>query len=236
MKVYIVDKNLVCFLTSIYHYYYTNKGIERITSDNNSITMLDQAITISEDLEKAKKVRQGIIKKVGKSRYKEIADAYLSCDKQKEQKIFEYLKILFIEGKKVFTMFSNQTIIDFNYMLKKVKNEAHRMSGFIRFQQMQNGIYYSYFSGDNDILELIISHFKIRFNAQQFVLHDIKRKKMAYYDGNTVQTFIAPNKLNITLSDNEILFSKLWKEYFHNVAIENRKNIKVQNQFLPKKY
>lgn len=236
MKICKVENNLVSFLTAIYHFYYTYKDIEYITSDSNTISMLDDSITVIEDTALAKKVREGIIKKVGMLGYNEIADAYLSCDSAKEQKIFEYLKLLFTQGKKVFTMFSHEVIIAFNDMLKKVRHEAHRMTGFIRFQEMENGIYYSYFGPDNDILELIIPHFRTRFNDQQFVLHDIIRNKMAYYDGNNVQTLIAPEKLNILISQNEILFSKLWKEYFHNVSIENRTNLRVQNQYLPKKY
>jgi len=34
----------------------------------------------------------------------------------------------------------------------------------------------------------------------------------------------------------EQFFQDLWKEYFHNVSIEDRKNTKRQQQFLPKKY
>lgn len=236
MKICIVENNLVSFLTAIYHYYYTYKDTEKIISDTQKVSMLDEAINITEDLSLAKKVKEGIIKKAGNAGYQQISDAYLSCDKDKEQKIFEYLKLLFMHGKKVFTMYSIPSVIIFNDMLKKVRNETHRLKGFIRFQQMENGIFYSYFGADNDVLELIIPHFKIRFNDQQFVLHDIKRKKMAYYDGNNVNTFLAPDSLNITISKNEQLFSKLWKEYFNNVVIDNRKNTKLQNQFAPKKY
>lgn len=236
MKIVIVEDNLVGFLTAIYKVYYDFKDVDKITSDLNVTTMLDDIYQCEADTELASKVRSGIIKKVKYSGYYLIRDAYLSCDKDKEQKIYQYLKLLFKIGDKVYTMFSHPDVIAFNDMLKKVRHEVHRMHGFLRFQEMDNGIYYAYFSGDNDILELMLPHFTARFNDQQFVIHDIKRNKMAYHDGAKCHTLIAPDKVCITLSDREKLFSELWRDYNKNVSIDSRINPRLQNHYAPKKY
>lgn len=236
MVIGLSENNLAGFLTAIYHCYYTYKNIERITSYPNSCLLIDEVINIDTDIELARKVREGILKKVGQSGYRDINDAYLSSDMNKEQKIYMYLKLLFDKGKDIYTMYSCDAVIAFNDMVNKVRGEAHRMNGFIRFQEMDNGIFYSYYGSDNDILEIIIPHFVTRFNNQKFILHDVKRKKIAYYDGNTYHTAVVPDGVTIVLSDNEKIFSSLWKEYYLNVAIENRKNIKLQNHFVPKKY
>ena len=236
MKICVIENNLAGFLTAVYHSYYGHKDIDFITSDYNQATMLDTVIEPQTDTALARKVRDGIIKKVGKSHYNLIYTAYLSCDKQKEQKLFEYLQLLFKEGKNILSMFAVPSVIAFNDMVKKVKHEAHRMHGFLRFKEMENEIYYGYFGSDNDILELILPHFEKRFNDQQFVIHDINRKKMAYYDGTKTHFSLAPETVNITISDKEVLFSELWREYNKNVAIDNRKNLKLQNQYAPKKY
>jgi len=236
MKVCIIENNLAGFLTAIYHFYYTHKDIDVITSDYNKATICDIVIEIPVELELAIKVRNGIIKKVGRVNYGDIYGAYLSCDSEKEQKLFEYLKLLFKEGKNTLTMYASPVVIAFNDMLKKVRHETHRMYGFLRFQEMENGIFYGFYGSDNDVLELILPHFKARFNDQKFIIHDISRKKMAYYDGRIIHTFVALDTVNIAISDKEILFSQLWKEYNKNVAIDSRKNIKLQNQFAPKKY
>lgn len=236
MKICVIENNLAGFLTAVYHSYYTHKDIDFITSDYNKATMLDSVVEPETDTLLARKVREGIIKKAGKSHYDLIYNAYLSCDEQKEQKLFEYLKLFFKKGRQCLTMYAEPSVIAFNDMLKKVNHEKHRMLGFLRFQEMQNGIYYAYFGSDNDVLELIIPHFTTRFNDQQFVIHDIKRKKMAYYDGAKTHFSLAPESVNITISDKEVLFSELWREYNQNVAIDNRKNIKLQNQYAPKKY
>jgi probable DNA metabolism protein len=132
-------------------------------------------------------------------------------------------------------MYGNIAVDNFGLLLKKVRGEVHRMHGFLRFQEMENGVFYCFFGSDNDILELVLPHFKARFNTQRFVLHDIKRKKLAYYDGATC-CIMPADKVDITLSDKEKLFSTLWKEYFLNVSISDRVNLRLQTQFAPKKY
>ncbi|NCA67277.1 MAG: DNA metabolism protein [Clostridia bacterium] len=234
MKILLVESNLAAFLSAVYYAYYESSP-DLITSNCAIISLLDNVIEISADLVKARKVRKGITEKAGYAAYKEISDAYLSCDPAKEQKIYQYLQLLFKHGKAVFSMHHITEVIAFNDLIKKVRHEAHRMQGFLRFQEMSNGIFYCYFGTDNDILELILPHFTSRFNCQQFVLHDIKRKKLAYYDG--AQCHLLPaEEVTITLSDKEVLISGLWKEYFNNVAISDRANSRLQTQFLPKKY
>jgi probable DNA metabolism protein len=235
MKYLVAEKNLVGFLTAVYEYYYVHKD-GCIISDAERVGLLDEAVEIEGDLSKAVKVRNGIKKLVGESGYKEIADAYRNCDAEKEGKIFEFLNLLFSHGRAVFNMYSEPSVIAFNDLIKKVRYEVHRLEGFLRFQQLESGVYYAYFGSDNDILELLLPHFKSRFNDQQFVIHDIKRKKLAVYDGKKIETFVAPEKIHIDFSAGEEVFSRLWKEYFNNVSIQNRKNHRLQRQYAPVKY
>jgi len=236
MKWLKCDDNFVGFLTAIYQYYCTVKDADGITSSPESVNLIDEEVEISSDVELARKVRSGIIKKAGQNGYREISEAYLSSDPNKEKKIFNFLKIVFEHGTKVYTMFHNPDVIAFNDILHKVQCEVHRMHGFLRFQEMENGIFYSYFGSDNDILELLVPHFKARFNTQQFVLHDVKRKKMIFYDGKECHKLLTPEPINIALSEKELIVSDLWKQYNLNVAIADRKNIRLQNHFAPKKY
>lgn len=236
MKILVPEQNLMGFLTAVYEAYYTHKDAETISSAPETPTLLDQTVDIPADAALASKVRSGIINKAGRDAYDEVATAYLSYDNKKEEKLFCYLKLLFRQGRDVLTMYANSEVIAFRDLLNKVNYEAHRFKGFLRFHELASGVYYSYFGGDNDILELLIPHFRGRFNDQKFILHDIKRGKLAYWDGRTVHLVPAPRTINIILSENELLFSTLWKEYHRNVAVEGRKNLKLQRQFLPKKY
>lgn len=236
MKILAPEPNLAGFLTAVYHAYYSHKDASRISSDPQAATLMDECVGIPADIILASKVRQGIIDKAGQDAYTEVANAYLSCDRQKEEKIFDYLRVLFVYGRAVLTMYADPVVIAFRDVYTKVMHEVHRFTGFLRFQELASGVYYSYFGGDNDVIELLIPHFRARLNAEQFVLHDIKRGKLAFWDGASVHLVPAPRTVNVLLSENEILFSSLWKDYHKNVSIAQRANPRLQRQFLPKKY
>jgi probable DNA metabolism protein len=236
MKILVPEQNLAGFLTAVYHAYYTHRDAGTISTDRQKPTFMDECTDIAADVELAAGVRAGIIRKAGKIAYDEIAAAYLSCDPQKEEKLFDYLRLLFVHGKNVLTMYGHPAVVAFRDVLNKVMHEAHRFKGFLRFQELANGVYYSYFGGDNDIIELLLPHFRGRLNTQKFILHDIKRGKLAYWDGSAMHLVPAPRTVNVLLSENELLFSALWKEYHEHAAIAERKNLKLQRQFVPKKY
>ena len=46
MKILVVENNLAAFLTAVYHAYYGHKDAEKITSDAESVTMLDYGIRL----------------------------------------------------------------------------------------------------------------------------------------------------------------------------------------------
>ncbi len=236
MNYLVCQPSFVGFLTAVYDSYYENKNTQGIVGDPNLCLLTDTFITSFEDVEKARKVRAGIIKKGGRHFYDNVADAYRSCNPDKERIIFEYLKLFFKCGKQIAEYFDNKDVIAFNDVLNKVRFELHRIPAFIRLQEMENGIFYGYYSSDNDLLEPVVRELMPRFNTMKFVVHDYKRRKMAFYDGETIHYSLAPEDIEITLSKEELFFQNIWKQYHNNVAIKERTNYKQQRAFAPKKY
>lgn len=236
MELIVCPPYFTGFLTAVYDSYYEKKSAEKITANFTDIQLADTFSESGEDLEKARKVRDGIIKKGGLGFYTDIMDAYRSGQNGKEQIIADYLRLFFSRGKAVTSMFDRQEVVDFNDILRKVYHEMHRLTAFVRFQEMSNGVYYGYFTSDNDILELITRDLKSRLNDQPFILHDITRKKMAFYNGDECVFDLAPDSVEIELSDRELVFQELWRQYHQNVNIKERENLRLQRGFLPKKY
>ena len=236
MNILVCEANFMGYLTAVYSYYADFKGQGKITSDRSSFNFFDDYKEIKTDVKLANKVRSGVIQKYGYQIYNEVYDAYLNHDNNKEDKILNYLKILFKHGIKVRNMYDQAEVVEFNILRNRVLFEAHRLVGFIRFQEMTNGIYYGYFGSDNDVLEIITPHFKNRFNSQRFIIHDVRRGKMVFYDGQKCNFTQAPEYIEIEISDAEVLFSKLWQQYHKNVSIILRENKRLQNGFAPRKY
>ena len=63
----------------------------------------------------------------------------------------------------------------------------------------------------------------------EFVIHDIKRKKAAVYDGKNI--FVAPlEKAEILLSASETEWQTLWREYYQSVTIAARTSAEREKQ------
>ena len=236
MNIIVCEKSFVGFLSAVYDSYYFYKNADAVTSDVNSCMLTDSLCAANESLTKARKVRQGIIKKGGMSAYDEVLDAYRSGNPKKEKIIYDFLRLFFSRGRAAFEMHDNACVVAFNDIVRKVRHEIHRLRAFVRFQEMKNGIYYAFFRSDNDILERIAEGLAPRFNTQKFILHDYVRRKLAFFDGENISYAESPEKVEIELSEREEAFARLWKNYTENVTIDARENLKLQQSFVPKKY
>jgi probable DNA metabolism protein len=116
---------------------------------------------------------------------------------------------------------------------------------FTRFQKTIDDIFYASFDPKYNVIPLTVSHFRSRFADQKWIIFDTRRKYGYYYDLEQVREItIGKNKINFEtgkvdedgLHVNEKLFQKLWKNYYDSININERKNLKVHMQFLPKRF
>lgn len=152
-----------------------------------------------------------------------------------EQIAFRYLRLLAKIKAPVGKRLADLDVFHAVECMKKVRYEIHRFHGFIRFIETASGALYAPFSPDNDICDLLAPYFKGRFPQFPFVIHDVKRKKAAVYDGKII--FTAPlNEAQILLSANETQWQSLWKSYYAAVNIPSRERLKQMKGFMPTRY
>lgn len=213
---------------------YTNKQLDIVICSNEIIQLGYDVSIIPDDTEIAKRIRKSI-NNISKKIYRNITVAYRHNHQNKENIIFDYIKLLFkYKSEIVDEMLNLDTVIAFNKLIHEVNQDAHRMLEFIRFMETENEIYYGYFSHTHDVLELIMPHFAARYNILKFVLHDIDRNIAAIYNGGYTLTVL--DKVSINITENEQLYSTLWRSYFQHLSIAERQNYKLQAQHVPHRY
>ena len=162
-------------------------------------------------------------------------DRLLRCRDEGIQTAFRYLLLIAKRGGPVRGMLSHPDVLKAEQALRRVSHEIDRMKGFVRFSESASGALYAPLSPDNDIVDLLARHFSKRLPESPFVLHDVKRKKAAVWDGEHL--FLAPlQQAEVMLSADEEGWQKLWKTYFSAVNIPSRERIRQQNGYLPKRY
>lgn len=184
----------------------------------------------------SERVKKGIVKCGGISLLSTLFYGLRSNDDLKETIVFNAAYKCLQKRKNILDDYSDTDILAFYELKSRISYEVHRLSGFIRFEKSASGIWYAHFSPDNDVVDLIAPHFKTRFCNERFVLHDVKRNKLTIYNGKELLTFTSDEPVYVYLDKDEIEFQKLWQSYFNSVTIKERKNLKMQNNCLPRRY
>lgn len=173
---------------------------------------------------------------------------YLSEEQGFEKLAMGFLELVTRFGPSVDANTADRTVLHVIKTCSKVGGESHRLKGLIRFRKLSDGVYYAPIEPDHNVLNLLISHFRARFGAQKWMIHDLKRNtavlcdgkcwKVAGIESNTDALLLPPeNDAGGRVFDrDEGLYQELWKAYFKTIAIEERKNAKLQKRCMPVRY
>lgn len=132
-------------------------------------------------------------------------------------------------------MLAEDAVTEAMECIGRVGLEVHHLHGFLRFMESASGALYAPISPDNDICDLLVPHFRARLPQYPFVIHDVRRKKAAVYDGKT--TFLAPlAEANVLLSADETAWQSLWQKYYKSVNIPSRERLKQMRGYMPVRY
>ncbi|MFQ7473418.1 MAG: TIGR03915 family putative DNA repair protein [Anaerovoracaceae bacterium] len=233
---YLYDGTFEGLLTCIYHHYYTEEASGIFESKSYQHNMLGGSMEVKTDEAKAMRVYEAIEKKISPYDLKRIYKVFLSNEENKEYIILKYVVMGFKIGSSVSMFHGNPEVFAVQAVEKKINVEKERMMQFVRFSEMQGGVLYAEIEPDNDVIGLIAEHFCDRFKNEPFIIHDIRRDKalVAYRKEWYITIFTSddvPKK-----SDDEHMYQKLWKNYFDNIAIKERKNSRCQKNFMPVRY
>lgn len=233
---YLYDGTFEGLLTCIYNHYYVDKAAGIYTRDQYQPSLLNGYMEVETDEDKATTVYDAIEKKISGYDLKRVYRAFLTCDPDKEMKILNYIVLGFRKGSSVSMLHGNDTVLAVQALEKKISVEKERMLQFVRFSVMKNNILYARIEPDNDVLELTVHHFCDRYRNDPFVIHDVKRSKalIALQGEWYISHFEERDVPEAT--DDEKAYRRLWKNYFDNIAIKERKNTRCQRNFMPTRY
>lgn len=158
-----------------------------------------------------------------------------SGDRNCETVALRYFKRIAKEGGPVRGMLADADVLAADSCIRRIGVEVDRMHGFLRFLECESGALYAPCAPDADIVDLLLPHFRARLKLYPFVIHDVKRKKAAVYDGS--HTFFAPlDRAEVLISADEARWQSLWKEYYASVNIPSRQRLKQMRGYMPVRY
>ena len=191
---------------------------------------------IMTDNEKADRVIAGVRRAMGTDAYTKVWRAFLSCDDGKGDAIYRYIRLGMRIGRRILLRLTDERVMKLDGIDRLVGREAGLLIEFVRFAEMEGGVYYGEITPDNDVLPLIMPHFAERFHIQPFILHDKSRRQAGVFD---TREWVLTSTEGMQLPDyaqGEREYRRMWKAFYNTIAIKERINPSLRRNHMPKKY
>ena len=235
MSNYYYDGSFDGLLTVIYVAYNDRESNTlRVSAKTGQLILALDDIHVITDFSKARRVEKSICEKLSYNFFNSIRTCFLSNDKNKDTIIIHTVYKALKQGEEILNSLDEHAFYR-NKLVKQVLNERHRYLGLLRFKEMKDGTMFSTIEPKNNVLPILISHFKKRMKREKIAIFDKGRKMIVYYDGKKAEIFFVES-LEIEWSDEEIEYSKLWKTFHKSISIKERENKKLQQSNIPKYY
>ncbi|MCL2073624.1 MAG: TIGR03915 family putative DNA repair protein [Marinilabiliaceae bacterium] len=242
---YRYDGTFQGFLTAVFDVYSRKEQPEAILRLDDSTLLFSEKYKVETDLKKSERVWNGIIKTGGAKTGKQVYLTFLSCEKDIEMTLLRYIQHLFALKRSIMGDFTNPDVLKVHQLCRTVSKESHRVLMFLRFEQAADGTFFAPYAPKYDVLSLTLSHFKSRFTDQKWLIYDTLRNYGFYYDTKKIEQVEINDpafneKTGKLLADishlDEDRWQEIWRAYFKKIAIAERKNLKQQLNFMPKRF
>ena len=231
MKV-LYDGSFEGFLSLVYDVYYQKLQPSSIVSVMPQTLLHDDIYTCAYDAQKSDKVLEALQKKFTKENFACVLNTFM-CEKSGfEMALLEYI-VLGFKSQKNLQNINELCVFTIQNLQKELFRNVHKMSGFLRFEELEDGTLYAKLQSKYQLLYFLGKHFAKRLHTQNFIIHDINRKlAFIHHDKKSALREVADFDMP-TLSKDEQKFKDLWQTFFDTIAIESRKNAKLQQQLVP---
>jgi probable DNA metabolism protein len=240
-RVFVTDGTFEGLLTALFEVYAAKQPPDAIEPANgHQKGLFESRIPITTDIEKSDRVWKGLKSHLGAKRRRMLFEAYLSGSPAVETAIYQFVRNMIPARRSRNGKAHLTSHIQVEKLAQKVRREAHRMKGFIRFEQTGDDQYLALFAPQYDVLPLVRRHFEMRFGDQSWIIYDTLRNYGLLYDRRQTREL----RLDVAVVDairknesaGEQLCQTLWQQYYDAVNIPQRHNPKLHLRQLPRRY
>ncbi len=252
MYIFICEDSIDGIFTGVYEAWasrYGHANISLTTHAPDNYSLFDEYIAVHTDYEKSAKVARTLHSRMGEEAYQELCQAAMALEpashKQSIDKADAIYKTIVLalslpDAGKVLNYLGEPYVNRTFQLSRSTFNEAHHLLGFLRFQELENGILFAQIHPKNDVLPFLGEHFADRLPEENFMIYDATRNLAVLHPKGKGFFITDTGELNQEmlqrLSPQELEYRRLWRAFFDSIAIEARINPKLQNQNLPKRF
>lgn len=232
-------------LTGVYEAYERKLDHDRTViqvGEEENLCLFSEYIKIETSNTKAEKVIRTIEKRFGRETLQIILEALASTDRQKGNAVYHMI-VHGLGGTykgKLIDCFSQECVIKVVALSTTVWHEYHHFYGFVRFQELENGVLYAKIHPKNRLLPFLGDHFANRFPRENFIIYDEVHDMCLMYGAGRewfiIEAALVPQNQLPQVSLKEKQIQELFRYFCQKIAILERGNDPLQKQMLPLRF
>lgn len=229
------DGSFAGLLSAFFEAFRRGGGPADFVLDGTPPGLFDPPEPVATDVEYAARVAKGIDARTGRATTDRLYRAFLSEAERVERTLYGYVQAVVEHGAAAAEHLLLEPVLQVEHLAKRTNREVHRMHAYVRFAEQADGSWRSIVAPDCHVLPLIGDHFRTRFPALDWTIHDVRRHLALSLSGDRLT--LAPRRAEAADSaEREARFQDLWRTYFEAVTIPERVNPRLQCQHLPHRY
>lgn len=245
MIVYQCEDSLEGIFTAIYNAYEDrNKPEDTRISLTEELLLFAEYVPVKADKSKTLKVISTLKRRFGEEDFQKLCFALASPDEEKAQAIYRTVAAGLSTGCGRGQLLDN--LADTNVhkvfsLSRAANNEFLHLRGFVRFQELENGVLYTRIGPKNNVLTFLMPHFADRFPMENFMLYDAGRNLFGIHPAGKQWYLMQDTNYdyreeNLRMSEGELAYQELFRYFCHKIAIKERKNLELQRNMLPLRF
>jgi probable DNA metabolism protein len=200
-------------------------------------SLFEERFYVATDRTKGDRLLSMVKKSFSAGSLSNISRCALSCDPGRGMMIYRYFILGLKQGRALDNYLTDDAVDAITKTAHRVGFEAHRFLGLARFRKTEGGIYYSEIRPDNDILPLIAGHFAARMHSERWIIRDINRGRAALHErGGGWRVYDMEVDRPPAHAPDEGVYQELWRVYYREISITERKNSRQQKGYMPVRY
>lgn len=233
--IYEYDGSFDGFLSCVFESFLKKEMPADICPPSQTQLSLLPRRNIPTSAERARSVSVSLPRRISKEGEHFLYLSFLTCLEQKELHMLRFIRLGFQHGAAVLNFLANDTVSNLFKAVQFLKHEAHLFTGFIRFSDC-NHVLCSVIHPKNYSLPLLRTHFRNRLPGEAFLIYDATHHMTLLHRPG--QDAILPDtEFSMDAPDQaERHFRKLWRSYYHTIAVEGRENEVCRRSHMPKRY
>ena len=228
------DGTLEGFFSVVFHAFASKCRPGGIAESSMAQPELGQPVQdISTNMAHAERVRVGLATRCGAQCYEKVKKAFLSCAQGRELVLLDYIVYAMEVGHRVQDAQAHMVVAQVEKLARSVELECEKMQQFVRFQELEGGVFFARINPKCNVLPLVMGYFSGRYNAQPFLIYDEVHHIAGVYNTQHY-TLVLTDSIDIpNISEGEREYQRLWKTFYDSVCGEQRYNPGLRQRFIP---